>query len=314
MATSLERSPPGGLGRLALIAVAFGLLAPAPLFALPLAALLVFSRKETRAEVVTAGLAGSRRRRRDGGSSGRLGNLPDQVLRTGLLFSTATFVAASHYTRASFTHRALLALGVAVLGIVALFAVFGWSWRELHWWVQYQRGYESRLALAPLRARAGGSEVADALADVLDRSVAFEANNYPALVGLKIMAGLALATAWYHRLTSHPWGVPLGRLRDFRFSEHLGWAAAVPLMIVLLPHLAAAKVAATNLLLLVGALYALRGIGVGRHFVAPGRFSHRRRPGVDVMQQPLQEADLILPAHGHLRVAVASASALAIFN
>ena len=258
MATSLERSPPGGLGRLALIAVAFGLLAPAPLFALPLAALLVFSRKETRAEVVTAGLAG-------GLSLWWLllpGNLPDQVLRTGLLFSTATFVAASHYTRASFTHRALLALGVAVLGIVALFAVFGWSWGELHWWVQYQRGYESRLALAPLRARAGGSEVADALADVLDRSVAFEANNYPALVGLKIMAGLALATAWYHRLTSHPWGVPLGRLRDFRFSEHLGWAAAVPLMIVLLPHLAAAKVAATNLLLLVGALYALRGIGV----------------------------------------------------
>src|SRR2546422_11647174 len=128
MATSLERSPPGGLGRLVLIAVAFGLLAPAPLFALPLAALLVFSRKETRAEVVTAGLAG-------GLSLWWLllpGNLPDQVLRTGLLFSTATFVAASHYTRASFTHRALLALGVAVLGILALFAVFGWSGRVGH--------------------------------------------------------------------------------------------------------------------------------------------------------------------------------------
>src|SRR2546430_537743 len=98
MATSLERSPPGGLGRLALIAVAFGLLAPAPLFALPLAALLVFSRKETRAEVVTAGLAG-------GLSLWWLllpGNLPGQVLRTGLLFSTATLVAASPYSRASF--------------------------------------------------------------------------------------------------------------------------------------------------------------------------------------------------------------------
>jgi len=156
----------------------------------------------------------------------------------------------------------LLALGVAALLVVVLFAAFGWSWDELHWWVQYQRGYVSRSALAPLRARPGGGELADAFAAVLDRSVEFEANNYPALVGLKIMAGLAIATALYHRLTSRPWGLALGRLRDFRFSEHLGWAAAIPLMIVLLPHLAAAKVAATNLLLLVGAMYALRGIGV----------------------------------------------------
>src|SRR5882724_10208145 len=44
------------------------------------------------------------------------------------------------------------------------------------------------------------------------------------------------------------------------------------------------------------------GIGVGRHLVAPGRGRHRGRPGVDVMQQSLQEADLVLPAHRKLRV------------
>jgi uncharacterized protein YybS (DUF2232 family) len=56
--------------------------------------------------------------------------------------------------------------------------------------------------------------------------------------------------------------VPLARFRDFRFSEHLGWAAAIPLLIILLPDLIRAKVAASNLLLLVGTLYALRGLAV----------------------------------------------------
>ena len=105
------------------------------------------------------------------------------------------------------------------------------------------------------------------LETVLGQSARFEADNYAAMTGLKLLAGLALATALYHRFARHPRGAPLGRFRDFRFSEHLGWAAAIPLVIILLPDLIRAKVAASNLLLLVGALYALRGLAVAA-FVA----------------------------------------------
>ncbi len=262
MTGSLEQSPPGGLGRLVLVAAAFALFVPAPLFAFPLAALLVTSGIGTRSEGVVAGLAGAV-------SIAWLllpGGLPDQVLRAALVLSTVSFVGLTRLSGLSFTHRALLALGVAAAGLVALFVAFGWSWDELHWWVVSQRSYESRLALAPLRAAQSGA-MADNIDAVLVRSVAFEADNYAAVSGLKLLAGLAVATAFYHRLALHPRGSRLGRFRDFRFSEHLGWAAAIPLVIVLLPGLLRAKVLASNLLLLTGALYALRGLAVAA-FVA----------------------------------------------
>jgi uncharacterized protein YybS (DUF2232 family) len=43
----------------------------------------------------------------------------------------------------------------------------------------------------------------------------------------------------------------------------LGWAAAIPLIVVLVPWLTAAKAAAANFLLVAAALYAFRGLAVG---------------------------------------------------
>src|SRR5438874_479115 len=268
MTASLERPPAGSLGRLVLVAVAFGLLVPAPVFAFPLMALLVTSRPESRGEVVLAAIAGVL----------SLwwfllpGNPPDQVLRAGLLLGTTTYVMLNRLSPLSFTHRALLSLGAAVAGVAVFFVIFDWSWNELHWWVMTQRTFEGNQALAVIRAgAAGGSpatvEMINNLEAVLGQSARFEADNYAAMTGLKLLAGLALATALYHRFARHPRGAPLGRFRDFRFSEHLGWAAAIPLVIILLPDLIRAKVAASNLLLLVGALYALRGLAVAA-FVA----------------------------------------------
>ena len=57
MTAPSERAPKGGLGRLVAGAVAFALVAPLGLAALPLAVLLLGSSPRTRGETVTGGLA-----------------------------------------------------------------------------------------------------------------------------------------------------------------------------------------------------------------------------------------------------------------
>src|SRR2546425_2002350 len=227
MTASLEAPPRGGLGRLVVVAVVFGLFAPAPLFGIPLAALLVASRAETRVEWVVATVGG-------GLSLWWLllpGELPEQVVRTAAVLSAAASVAASLGTRATFIHRALLAVAVATLAIATLFLFHGWSWDELRWWVEYRTGYATRLAFDQLRAAGGAGGVAsDQLDAWVSGSVAFVANNFPALVALQIVGGLALAAALYYRLASRPRGLAPGPPSEFRVTEHLGWAAAIPLV------------------------------------------------------------------------------------
>ena len=87
------------------------------------------------------------------------------------------------------------------------------------------------------------------------------ADLFPAALAVQLIAGFALATLLYGRM-SGPTGRPLGRFRDFRFTEHLGWAAVVALAIVLLTRLATMKLLAANVLIVTGVLYALRGAAV----------------------------------------------------
>ena len=244
----------------------FVLFAPLPLLAFPLAVLLAATPARGKAALLT-GAAGA------GISLAWLllpGTLPDQLVRAALVLTTGAFVAATVTTRWSFTHRALLALTVAAVFIGVLFVTYGWSWDELAWWVRSRTSYATRLAVSGLRVLTTGSGAGSADAALLGKefdawittSSEMASMFFPALVALQILLGLGLATTLYHRIASNPRGVPLGRLREFRFSEHLGWAAALPLMIVLLPRMAALKVVASNLLLVTGALYALRGLAV----------------------------------------------------
>jgi hypothetical protein len=97
----------------------------------------------------------------------------------------------------------------------------------------------------------------------------------PALAALQLLAGFGLAGVTYRRITSAPVGALPGRLRDFRFSEHLGWTAVVPLAVLLAPKLAAAKLAAANVLAVAAVLYAVRGIAVasfGLNMIGAGGF------------------------------------------
>jgi uncharacterized protein YybS (DUF2232 family) len=76
-----------------------------------------------------------------------------------------------------------------------------------------------------------------------------------------MFVGLVLATALYRRFAPAA-NVKMGRFRDLRFSEHLGWVAVVALAIVLATRAATVKLLAANVLVVSGLLYALRGAAV----------------------------------------------------
>jgi hypothetical protein len=91
---------------------------------------------------------------------------------------------------------------------------------------------------------------------------AWSAILLPALIALESLATLALAWAFYSRLSPGRIGPPLSPLRQFRFSDQLIWGIAVGATLVLLPPFEEGRNAGLNLLLFFGALYFIRGLGI----------------------------------------------------
>jgi hypothetical protein len=238
--------------------IAFTLFAPVGLFALPLAALLMMSQPQRTRVTVIAIIVG-------GFSLAWIlqpGDLPEQVVRAGAVIAMTVFVPLTLYTRTWTCNRICLSASAAALSVTMLLLALGHSWHELHWWVEHRAGYAARILMRSTWGREGSADDAGQIANILSTSVRFVAEYHPALVTLQVMAGLALATIIYQRLATKPRGVPPGRFRDFRFTEHVGWAAIAALIIVTVPKFAAVKLGAMNVLAVLGALYALRGVAV----------------------------------------------------
>ncbi len=249
-----------GFGRVAFASLAFAVFAPVGLALVPLGALLAASRPRTRSEILATTLVG-------GLALLWLlepGEPPDQLARAVAVIGGATFALATFYSRSSVTHRALLAITTTATAMVFLFPALGWSWDTVRWWVEHRTGFAVRMAMGALRvsqSSAGTAPVAE-LERWFESGVRILADQYAAMLAIQLLAGLGLAAAVYYRVGREPQGIPPGRFRDFRFSEHLGWVGAVSLVAVLIPRLAAAKGAALNLLMVAGVLYGLRGAAV----------------------------------------------------
>jgi len=246
--------------RLVVLAVVANVIfAPAALIALPLAALLVITSLGSPRELVTAAIAG-------GLSLAWLmdsGGLPDQAVRASAIIATTVYVTVTWLVRTSVIHRCLIAAAGAVVSVALLLVALGSSWGELRWWVEHQVGYAARVASQVLWMVGNGSASTASNIDTwISDSVRFMADYSPAIGTIQLVAGLSLATALYHAVAHEPRGPGLRRLRDFRFSEHVGWVAIAGLAVILIPKLVAAKLAAVNLLLVMGTLYALRGVAV----------------------------------------------------
>lgn len=108
--------------------------------------------------------------------------------------------------------------------------------------------------------------------DVLRSIPLFGQRYFPALLALESMFAMMLAWWLYHRISRTRIGVPLARLRDFRFDDHLVWGAIVGITCITIPTLADWRGVGFNLTLFFGTLYALRGVGVFAWFLRAARF------------------------------------------
>jgi hypothetical protein len=262
---SSERPPWGGLGRLALLGLAFALVAPLGLITLPLAGIALVGRPRTQAEWLVALLAG--------GLSLvwllEVGDPPDQVVRAAAVLGTAAFLVAGHALATRQLPRALVSVCAATVAVTGWTALVGPSWREIRWWVEYRLGFALQAGASFLwtigTTSSGTDPEIEELAGQLEQMnatvVPVLADLFPAALALAMMVGFMLAMAIARRVSPrlHP---PATAFREFRFTEHLGWAAVLSLAIVLLPRLGAAKLVALNVLVVTGSLYALRGAAV----------------------------------------------------
>lgn len=178
-----------------------------------------------------------------------------------LILSGWFLVAVALLPQLTLTMRALAAVGGASASAALLFLVNRSSWHNVDWTVSQQL----RNGAAELRsfwtARMQNQAVADEMSKALDRFSEWQAAGYPAMLALASLAGLVLSWWLWRRLVVQD-PRPLGRLRDFRFSDHLVWIVVAGIMLMVLPFGASFSRTGANLLVFMAALYALRGLAV----------------------------------------------------
>lgn len=172
----------------------------------------------------------------------------------------------------SATSRALAALGGSFAGVgFWLTATGGWARldggarRELQ---GFAASWEEQLA-----ARGGDPEVQATVREALGSTVERMVSLLPAGVALQLLFSLALAWWIFVRIGGREsrWPAP-APLREFRFNDQLVWLVIAGVVLVLLPLAPPAPRVGANLLLFMGALYALRGIAIFL-YMAAGRGS-----------------------------------------
>lgn len=240
----------------------------------PLAGLLIVSRPASLREVWwLAGAAAWL-----GVTLPMQGALPDQFARSAGVLVAGAFVALVVAHPGRWFPRAAAAIGLAAMALALWSWQFGIGWSRLV--ASTAAEWREGVAIWGRLARAGGqADSAEAaaragqlLAEVETTMVAW-APLYPALLALIALGGLAVAWAWYHRVAARPLGEPIGPLARFTFSDQFVWGVVVALALLVSPGLPAAQDIGRNLLLVLTALYAIRGLGVFAALV-------RRVPGV----------------------------------
>jgi len=237
------------------VALAGYLLFAPPVFVFgPLAGLLLLSRPATVREWawLLTGAAWSVLWLREVGGMGA------QVTRAAAVLLTGTFLALTLWQPSNGVGRAVAATAGAGAALALWMRRLGLGWSQLVSGVDRDlAAYQT--AVREQWQRTGAPQELIDQAGTLMHSVA---QLYPGLLGIAAIAGLRLAWAWYHRLAIRPLGTPPAPFRAFGFSDHLvwGWVAALGLTLIPVPE--PWRLAGANVLLVLGVLYAARGLAV----------------------------------------------------
>jgi hypothetical protein len=171
------------------------------------------------------------------------------------------FVALSlRWPDTSFLRRGL----TAVAGSVGVFG-FAFVARPAAWAaVDWRIGERIRLAIGYAAEAMGmvqGAPLPDGVRDAIAETTRTQVELFPAILSLGTLAALGLAW-WMYGRWARGWSRPLGRLKDFRFSDHLVWLLIGGLALAILGFGEGWTRAGSNTVVFMGALYVLRGAGV----------------------------------------------------
>jgi len=240
--------------RLVLALLAFVLWAHPSLVGLPVAALLIAAPDRVGRALPLAALIGAASLALLflGGSvaSGRLG----AVTNAYIVVVTAAFVGVVLLRPAPFLRQALRAMALAGVATALLIQTVWGSdgWSMLAWEATRAAGRAMRFIVA---------QAPDAFG-LYEPVVRFVSVTWPGMLALQTLAGLALAWQLHLRLTSPPLGAPLARFREFSIGDAWVWVMVGALAALSLPGTGALQVAGTNLGLVAGTLYVLRGAAI----------------------------------------------------
>jgi hypothetical protein len=191
-----------------------------------------------------------------GGIGGRLA----AVTSTYIVLATAAFVSLVLLQPAPLLRQALRAVAAGGLATAVLIqGIWGTdAWDTLAW-------EATRRASITMRSFV---EVAPDVFTIYEPMVRFVSLTWPGMLALQTLAGLALAWHVHLRLAPGAWAAagaepaPRPRFKDFRMGDGWVWGIIAWLGVLILPVSNVLHVAGTNVGLVAGTLYVLRGAAI----------------------------------------------------
>jgi Predicted membrane protein (DUF2232) len=191
-------------------------------------------------------------------------------VRASAAFFVGAFVAVTLGGVRSLIGRSMAAVAIAGIATTGWFVMLHFRFATLEnelivqTWDAWRQLLPSLPATMPpagdLLTESGTTEQARQFATGLTVGVSL----FPAFIALWALAGVRLAWGCYQRIAVAPFAPPAGQFRNFRFNDQLVWLLIASLGTALLGQTRPVTLAAGNVLLVIGALYAVRGTAVLR--------------------------------------------------
>lgn len=189
-----------------------------------------------------------------------------QAVKAAAVMATGALLAIRAWRPAlALLDRALVATGMAVLGVAGWCAVLGVPWQVLHDSALREAWASYRELVTSLSGTGTALLVMQAARD----GVPPAAELFPGLAVLLGVLGLVLATRWAGRIADRPAEAPPAGFAALRFSDQFVWVLLAGGGLLLLAPAGPWTVLGRNLLLVLGVLYLLRGAAVMATLLRP---------------------------------------------